>query len=69
MAWNLGNDPNTPAPPPPLDPIRCMNCGHLTSEHDDTVGCTVDGGSKFIVNDAGDTKFACACPAYVPPQS
>jgi hypothetical protein len=46
-----------------------MNCGHLPSEHDDTVGCTVEGGSKFIVNDAGDTKYACACPAYVPPQS
>lgn len=66
MGWKLAQDPSAPAPPVVLDPTRCANCGHGPADHDTVVGCTVDGGSKYIEDDAGVGKYACSCEAFQP---
>ena len=43
-----------------------MHCGHLKSEHDEDVGCLVDGGTKYITDDQGDERRACSCETFVP---
>jgi hypothetical protein len=65
MPWTKPVDPNKPPPPIPHSPTRCMNCIHEKDVHDDAVGCTVEGGTKYIEND-GVGIYACSCPEFVP---
>jgi len=66
MPWKRAVDPLAPTPPRVHSPTRCMNCGCEESLHDADVGCTVDGGTKYIVNDEGKGIRACSCPKFVP---
>lgn len=68
MAWTIKRDPQLPAVPVFHDPERCMNCGHLATEHDSDdpdVGCLVEGGTKYIEDENGVGKRVCACVGYV----
>ena len=66
MAWKKARDPLAPVTPAYHDPNRCMNCGHLQSDHDQDVGCMVDGGTKYLTDDQGNERRACSCEAFVP---
>jgi hypothetical protein len=66
MAWALKKNPNAPVEPVHHDPDRCMGCGHLENQHIEGVGCTVDGGTKYIEESAsGEGRLACACTTFL----
>ena len=72
MAWKITKNPNAPAAPI-HHPGRCMACGHLekpdgerNESHDPDVGCLVEGGTKFVTNEAGDILGVCACTKFIP---
>lgn len=66
MGWTKKRDPQLPTEPAYHDPNRCMNCGHLGSQHDPDVGCLVEGGTKYIEDESGNGRRVCSCEAYVP---
>lgn len=63
--WTVKRSPLLPAEEAFHHPDRCMNCGHLGTEHDPQVGCTAEGGGKYIEDEAGNGKHACGCTAHV----
>lgn len=67
MAWTKKRDPLAPAEPAFHHPDRCMNCGHLNTEHDDSVGCLVEGGTKYMHDEETGAEIrACNCHGFVP---
>jgi hypothetical protein len=59
-------DPQAPAPPAFHHPDRCMNCMHLKEEHDDAVGCIVEGGTKYLEVEGGEPIRCCSCEKFIP---
>lgn len=66
MAWKKARDPLAPVPPAFHHPERCMNCGHLGSEHDPDVGCLMEGGTKYLLDEQGNERRTCSCETFVP---
>ena len=66
MPWTKKRDPLAPVPPAYHHPERCLHCGHIGSEHNDEVGCLVEGGTKYLEHDDGTVLRACSCEQYVP---
>jgi hypothetical protein len=44
-----------------------MNCGHEPQDHNAEVGCLVNGGTKYLENETGESMRACTCPKYIAP--
>ncbi len=66
MAWTKRRDPLAPTPLAYHHPDRCLNCGHLNTEHDTIVGCIVEGGTKYMEHDDGSVLRACSCEEFIP---
>lgn len=67
MVWTKKRDPQLPAEPAYHSPTRCMNCGHEPQDHNAEVGCLVNGGTKYLENETGESMRACTCPKYIAP--
>ena len=65
MAWAKKRSPLLPTEPAFHHPDRCMSCGHLSMEHEEGVGCLVDGGTKYIEDESGNGRHVCSCEGYV----
>lgn len=65
--WVKKVDPVVPSKPMFQDADRCLNCGHLSSEHENGEGtCLREGGGKYLENAEGSALRACACEIFVP---
>ena len=69
MPWTKKRDPQLPAEPAYHSPTRCMGCGHEPPDHDAAVGCLVEGGTKYLENEKGESIRACTCSLYIAPSA
>lgn len=65
--WQKVRRPGRHVEPTYQSITRCGSCGHESIDHEEGVGCLVEGGSKYI-SDGNVTKGVCACETFLPVQ-